>query len=846
MAGVPRRRALAVGVKPLNSRGHARRRLLDAWVTAWPFASEAAFQLAITELRPTRDTKTTRLWSTLESWLTPRAGGLSLGGLEAMRDRTWYDAQARPGEPTRLVDLLTRLAASYLSSDGDAWVLRADGDLPERAAAWRTLTSIVPPDVFVAAATARCPSPPVDGRVHLARPISELLQQGVSETHLHLGSAVDFATWWASSQCGLREHPPARWPFKDPLSLPLAALRDAPRTALHRVMSGWMMCGLAEAMLSRWLERGGSFGSLVHSVLSPAHRASAPGDTLVREAWVWFCEPLGNEPPDAEALWTAWTQLLFTYDIEAPSVDIATAARHVARLSALLQAIEHNADPLLEKVVWQAVRFRSLVYRLITLEPGTSGLDWFSRWYSRIGVARRTIDECLVPITIHIESQDCRLRSVEVRTTPATDDWLFTVIGRGAQAQLAIPEEDRAELGLILHFTKPGPFERADHDPEELARHLHWSERAYAQARAIDSVLNYCSEALLLLRGLDVANRELALPLWPIIGPLRLARGASRAAAARLALRRPEWRVRPFGQTFHIGEEYDHLLDGLRRMHELLEFRVLEHGDRVGHGLALGVDPAAWADRWGAIAQPVESRLDDLVWELDRYGTGPVQPRPGRIERLRREIAHLSGHLYDAHLAPADLVLARRLRHDPDLLRRFGYPNEPRSAEPTTIAERLVWRTLFNPDLARRARDMTEVVLDDSEVEAMQNLQAWVRGEYGRHAITVETCPSSNLLIADLGDLTSHPIFRLAPLPGQDTTGPAVLVSINSDNLLTSATNIADELAFVYYSLLRLGLPGRDARSWLDDIRNNAVASRFTLAASRKTEALQHLAKALG
>ena len=43
--------------------------------------------------------------------------------------------------------------------------------------------------------------------------------------------------------------------------------------------------------------------------------------------------------------------------------------------------------------------------------------------------------------------------------------------------------------------------------------------------------------------------------------------------------------------TYHVGEDFFDIVDGIRAVDEALLFCGLGRGSRIGHGLALGVDP---------------------------------------------------------------------------------------------------------------------------------------------------------------------------------------------------------------------------------------------------------------
>lgn len=296
--------------------------------------------------------------------------------------------------------------------------------------------------------------------------------------------------------------------------------------------------------------------------------------------------------------------------------------------------------------------------------------------------------------------------------------------------------------------------------------------------------------------------------------------------------------------TVHAGEDFRRLSEGLRHIHEAIEAGLVRFGDRLGHAIALGEDPAADAERHAVVAQPLEERLDDLLWELDRYRSGDLPVDAGRLESARAEALALGRRMYapsarDERGFDLDvLVDARRLRHQPEALLRTGYPYS-RATALTHPAYRLMVRYLTDGDTYERGQWLVEVESRPAEVRMLAAAQAWLRALVGRMELTIESNPSSNLLVGDMSTLARHPAFTLQPLPGEEApAGGAVLLSVNTDNPITFSSCLADEYAHVYHALLRHGVRAREALDWIDRVRENGWRSRFTLPASAEPGAL--------
>ncbi len=115
-----------------------------------------------------------------------------------------------------------------------------------------------------------------------------------------------------------------------------------------------------------------------------------------------------------------------------------------------------------------------------------------------------------------------------------------------------------------------------------------------------------------------------------------------------------------------------------------------------------------------------------------------------------------------------------------------------------------------------------------SDRDAVIELQRLVRERYSSRGIAIEVNPVSNLLVGNLTDLLSHPLWRLAP--GLNDSEKATLrITVGSDDPFPFATNLPEEYQFLYDSLVLAGKSHADARSWLQQIQRASLESRFTV-----------------
>lgn len=855
---------------------------LVANAEAWPLASEASWQQATRRLAREQgratilDKPTSNLAASLEEHLRPLAAGNSLEVLRQIRDQAWF-LDVHQG--LSLTEYAVALAHRYLECSGNTTRLRDALELPERTGRWRWLSLLVPPDLLVAATYARDSAEPPSEQVTLVTPqLSELLQNPVAETHLHLGAALPFSLLWTHLVRVVAHDPPSaqalqkagsplfgsglamrnKWLAAAVVRILLAAflwryelrgtpatfadyLNNAPETLADRTDWSFGAPDVGRILESAWAElRGDTEGFSFARTQMFYRRLIGPAPTL---SYQNIADVVQSDPM---ATWLPWS--------EGHSLP---ETRFSAR--ALRYLLHHGAqDDAFAWAFWQVQRVRGQLYRYLTQAPGTAGLDWFFRHYQRISQLRQGIKPILGQAALALENKDVALAAIEARIGPGAswtdirDEVRAFAHAAFDHARLLPPGEKPPEIGILVHFIKERDVSvagtwYAHADPRLTGwRNGYWFSKRYKEALAIATSLRHHPELLLVLRGMDVASMELSIPTWSL-GPLfQKLHAAGIEASKQLAHRLPRLRIPPLRATCHVGEDYRRLAEGIRRIHEPFEFGLLHTGDRLGHALALAEEPRRWTETHRFVSQPAEERLDDLVWELDRYGHADFHGHGSRIEYVRAETLRLASDIYGIRVDSDTLVQARRLRHDPQQLARLGFPFfAARTLKASDQAHDFLLAYLTDAGIFERGQRLIEIEATTAELDFLTTAQHWLRKLLGRLEITVEANPSSNLLIGAMSDLESHPLLRLQPLSmAHDALeGTTVLASINADDPLTFATCIADEYAYMHATLLRYGIEARKGLAWLDRLRENGYRSRFTVPAS--AQAALHLGSPL-
>lgn len=833
--------------------------------------------------------ETAPLWERVERSLSPRMHGVSLASLVLARDRAWFcnPAAAAFDQSIPLADYLVYVARQWVHHDGAGPVLVAPETLEETPfevlARWRWMSLVLPADVLVAAACAAHREerePLADQPILASRMLLRLLRDdsllpstGVAETHVHGNAALSFGDLWSNWLSALG----------DDVRFRLSEDRDLPLGSWNRFRSMSLCAAIVREALSRFVsmpdwQREPGFESWFHGHSPSAMRVrvvdvAAVSDGMLVAAWrAAFASLATGVATDDDGYIDAWGRIWRALRTGSPGPSPRSRASVETRFTtrALRYLRYRPTDALFARLFWQYLRLRVALFRTITLEPGTPGLDWFSRTDRRVALFRhQQFYAERVEQGISNASAGVTLRAFEPRFVPDTNetDARRTLVGllRGAlrarEGSRSRFEWSQWEFGVVFHFAKTDrSVHRARDDsdsPALLADPTHSDNLAYAEwidentrrAEALCALFERYPESLLLVRGVDVAGRELSMPTWPATSMIRAVRAASCSAAHEARRRWPALELDELRCTFHTGEDYRHLTEGLRRVHEVIEACLIRRGDRLGHAIALGDPPERWMREQRAAITTRVDRLHDLLWELDRYADGSLRPPSGRVQRAEEEArSHICVLFAGVERDAVDLRAHRNARRwllSPYVQRQLGYSIIRENVEPQPPSVSLrEWELLRfcvqDRRFFERSFEPVTVPFDQAEFEMVRDAQRWLRRIVTEREITVEANPSSNLLVADYGAIDEHPVFRLLPLQSRRNETP-VFVSLNSDDPIVFATRLGDEYAYIFNALRKANVSAPEAIEWLDRVRENAIRSRFTLAASSSDEALEWL-----
>ncbi len=377
-----------------------------------------------------------------------------------------------------------------------------------------------------------------------------------------------------------------------------------------------------------------------------------------------------------------------------------------------------------------------------------------------------------------------------------------------------------------------------------------------AQALVIHSAYTYNKFVRNWLCGFDAANAERWARPEVFAQAFRFLRGELRYPAGTLIQETPH----SFGMTYHVGEDFWDVVDGLRAIDEAILFLNLQVGDRLGHAMALGINIVEYYKcRHMYVSMPKQIFLDNLMWLNHKLRTYNISIPSELQQYMDDKIFYYACEIYGSHLTDSkdlqhwtnqELYAAWLLRGDnPDSLNtedealmgwnkyarnNFAQAELNQSALYARKDKRIIHLALLYHFCKAEGNKMCMEKLPISILSVLPQLQCCMRKEVERQKIAIETNLSSNLFIGEFFRYDTHPILQCNRDMLDDTCETSIPVSINTDDQGIFNSSISNEFALMASAVEKIsdadGLPRFRPVSvlqWLEYIRVSAQSQRF-------------------
>lgn len=355
-----------------------------------------------------------------------------------------------------------------------------------------------------------------------------------------------------------------------------------------------------------------------------------------------------------------------------------------------------------------------------------------------------------------------------------------------------------------------------------LYREIHKKANALLMVRKDPKFSRYIS-------GIDAASNELVTPP-EVFGP------------AYRYLRKKG--INHF--TYHVGEDFVHLLSGLRSIFEAVEFLDLRQGDRIGHGTASAIDAALWSRMVGDELYIKKGEwLDNLIF-LHYFIMSRLKCHSlsGLLDIIGFEISKFGEEVYRENYSTNEYTNAWLMRkYYPQFLFKdfsdsylepyfdfkewFEIQDKFRSGNLKQLAQ--AYHSSFNRIEYDKLIKIKATEIFD--IDALRALQDSILEMLYEKEIVIETLPTSNVRISYYDTIQDHHIWRLLNIsedPNDTTKKVVPPVVVGSDDPGIFSTNIFIEYALIYETLVdKFKMDRNDAIDQIKKLERNSFNYKF-------------------
>jgi len=384
-------------------------------------------------------------------------------------------------------------------------------------------------------------------------------------------------------------------------------------------------------------------------------------------------------------------------------------------------------------------------------------------------------------------------------------------------------------LFFVAHLVKMPDMQRARASGRILSRHHTLRQTCYAkQIQNIIRLRKTCGDCAATLYGIDACNEEHYARPEVFAYLFRQARHANNRTSGAAIKDKPLPRLMV---TYHVGEDFFDITSGLRAIDEAITFLDLHHGDRLGHALALGIEPQIYyASKNQRLFIPRQELIDNMAWlgvTLRKYGLFERSLETWIHQLYREQFLYL--YRSEGVFAEKDRLVSMETYVDAWYLRGdhpkyyknvaqhkmfetsllFAKPYELLKGEryeairySNIQARQLIWHYHYDENVRQKGAEIYELEIPQTYALVIRALQDAMLQEICHNGIAIETNPSSNYLIGTFRQYHTHPIVRFydrgLTMP---ETSPHAFVSINTDDQGIFDTDLENEYALMACAL---------------------------------------------
>ena len=463
-------------------------------------------------------------------------------------------------------------------------------------------------------------------------------------------------------------------------------------------------------------------------------------------------------------------------------------------------------------------------------------------------------------LSVCVAIAENHVKSLEVRIMPDVkwEKIHHTISDIDRKCNFAIEDVNQIFF-YVIHFPK-GKFLKNEFEGKisSTPRNVNVRKRTKKAAIALAKYFQEHPYERQRVFGIDACSQEIGCRPETFATEFRYLRECSKIKQEKVWYK-DEWEQnKELGITYHVGEDFLDILDGLRAIDEAVIFLEMKKGDRLGHAIALGIDAEQYYNfKRRSIYLTKQDCLDNFVWLLYRSLELGVNIESRYRIILEKKAKELLWQIYPQLNNNADNLdlyyYSWKLRGDHPSLYESGkyiyeesegmihayYNAQKRKNEQleyyrdnVSIAS-YIYLYHFNSKSKETGLIPEEIFVEDWYIILIKQLQKAMQEEIAKKGLVIECNPTSNLRISSIQEYKDHPILVFNnEFLENDSHNPHLNVTINTDDIGVFDTSLENEYALMYEAICRKrhregNLDDYAVEQYLEYVRSNGIIMSF-------------------
>lgn len=689
--------------------------------------------------------------------------------------------------------------------------------------------------------------------------LHSILKKGISETHLHASASTDFYNSW-----------------KNLMSLKnrYESLYEDKRLEKFKILAAIYRVLLAEFIYERDNEKENFEKYLkekrenIYYKLEYKELKDENIDDLERVFQKLKEEVMSNSKFTVEKMEVLKNSDILRYiwreeDIE----DLKTNEENIFLMKCLnyldmTKNKDKYEDRLFLECFFNYLKVKNIFFKSMVQCNKIKGLDNFTHYFKRstkIGVDE---DSYWWGHRFRNQFRDSNLKKVEFRISPNVSFKnmkkelisIFQSYKKILESDYLDEEIDFPKIGIIYHFIKNRDqsklqkcwYKKCENKLEHGLLNFNQNIIQYEEEKKNILKLRKIRKLSKYIVGIDGASIENNTEPWvftSIYDGIRDSVNGYRCDNGKV--------IKSLGFSFHAGEDFRHIITGIRRIDETMKYFKYHSGDRIGHGIALGVNMEKWCEHHPIIMLPRVEYFENLIWMWGKSKEFILGEDFNYLEKLIFDVAKdIYGKMDGITTFNLwEMYCKKFQKFHVENISTNGYSPCLISADSNTeelgseLFERILCfkdkNKIWTPEsllkayhcekYLRRMNEPIQIRIKKEEIRIFEKFQKLVLKQISEDGIIVETNPTSNMAIGELKSIFEHYITNLNRLEYEknDENYKYLMVSINSDDPSVFNSILSNEFAYIYYSLINEGYPKEIVLKWIDKIREYGMNSSF-------------------